>query len=402
MLRDCGVGSGGARPLAYLLAILTTLLFAVIPAIAAPQSQPPQLTEIDLYVSKGCQHCAASQEFFARLAQERHDFRITLHDIQRDPHALIQLDKLSRAHGLVRPGVPTIRIGQALIVGFDRPETTGTRIRQTLDRVASPTPTIAESQCGIESDATCDSAPDDTIRIPLLDLRVSAESLGLPLFTIVVGLLDGFNPCSMWVLILMISMLASLGDRRKMLVIAGTFVAIEGIAYFAFMAAWLNLFLVIGLSRVSLLAIGCIALVAGIINLKDFVMPGHGISLSIPAIAKPAIYAKLRNILTADSLWPAVLGTVVLAVLVQIVELLCTSGFPALYTRILTLRQFDKATYYAYLLLYNAMYMLDDVVVLGIGVVTLSQRRLQEKEGRLLKLIAGLTMFCLGIYLLSL
>ncbi len=89
-----------------------------------------------------------------------------------------------------------------------------------------------------------------------------------------------------------------------------------------------------------------------------------------------------------------------LALLVQIVELLCTSGFPALYTRMLTLRQFDTAGYYGYLQLYNLMYMLDDIVVLTIGVVTLSQRRLQEKEGRVLKLAAGLVMLGLGIYLL--
>lgn len=87
--------------------------------------------------------------------------------------------------------------------------------------------------------------------------------------------------------------------------------------------------------------------------------------------------------------------------MVQIVELLCTSGFPALYTRILPLRQLDGATYYGYLLLYNLMYMLDDIVVLAIGVTTLSQRRLQEKERRFLKLAAGLTMLGLDIYLLA-
>jgi hypothetical protein len=204
----------------------------------------------------------------------------------------------------------------------------------------------------------------------------------------------------MWVLILMISMLATLGDRRRMLAVAGTFVAIEGIAYFAFMAAWLNLFLLIGLSRISEVVIALLAIVAGAINLKDFFALGRGITLSIPAAAKPGIYTRLHAILRAERLGPALVGTAVLAVLVQIVELLCTSGFPALYTRILTLRQLDTAAYYGYLLLYNLMYMLDDIVILAIGVATLSRRRLQEKEGRYLKLAAGLVMLCLGIYLL--
>jgi len=233
-----------------------------------------------------------------------------------------------------------------------------------------------------------------------LGQRLSLDEIGLPLFTLAMGLLDGFNPCSMWVLILMISLLSPMKNRLRMTAIAGTFVAVEGLAYFVFMAAWLNLFLLIGLSHISELLIAGIALVAGSINLKDFWFYGRGVSLSIPDASKPGIYAKMRRILQAQNLTGALIGTVVLALLVQIVEFMCTSGFPALYTRILTLKQLDSMSYYSYLLLYNLAYMLDDVIVLAIGVITLSQRRLQEKEGRWLKLISGLVMVGLGVYLL--
>ena len=206
----------------------------------------------------------------------------------------------------------------------------------------------------------------------------------------------------MWVLIFMISMLASLRDRGKMLAICGVFVAVEGIAYFAFMAAWLNLFLLIGISRISEIALGVIAGIAGAINIKDFFAFGRGISLSIPPAAKPGIYARVRAILLAQNMTAALAATVVLAVLVQVVEFMCTSGFPALYTRILTMRRLEGWGYYGYLLLYNAAYMLDDVIVLAIGVVTLSQRRLQEQEGRWLKLASGVVMLGLGVYLIAL
>jgi hypothetical protein len=204
----------------------------------------------------------------------------------------------------------------------------------------------------------------------------------------------------MWVLVLMISLLAPLNDRPRMIAIAGTFVLVEGIAYFLFMTAWLNLFLLIGLSRASQVVVAAIAIIAGLINLKDFVAFGRGISLSIPASARPGIYNRMRNILHAQNMAAAIIGTVILAGLVQIVEFMCTSGFPALYTRILTLQQLDRASYYGYLLLYNAAYMLDDVIVLTIGVVMLSRHRLQEKEGRWLKLISGMVMVGLGVYLL--
>jgi len=185
-----------------------------------------------------------------------------------------------------------------------------------------------------------------------------------------------------------------------MFAIAGAFVAVEGLAYFMFMAAWLNLFLLIGLSRISEIVIAAIALLAGMINLKDFWFYGRGISLSIPDAAKSDIYAGIRRILQAQNLAGALIGAVVLAILVQIVEFMCTSGFPALYTRILTLKQLDSMSYYGYLLLYNLAYMFDDVIILAIGIITLSQRRLQEKEGRWLKLISGMVMVGLAIYLM--
>jgi hypothetical protein len=204
----------------------------------------------------------------------------------------------------------------------------------------------------------------------------------------------------MWVLLFMLSLLAGLANRSKMLLIAGTFVAVEGIAYFAFMAAWLNMFLLIGLSRITELILGSIAGLAGAINIKDFWAFQRGISLSIPDAAKPDLYARMRRIIQAENILAALIGTVLLAVLVQAVELLCTAGLPALYTRILTMRQLDWWAYYGYLALYNMAYMLDDILVLAIGVITMSHYRLQEREGRWLKLISGLVMVGLGAVLL--
>lgn len=368
--------------------------------LASAASRAGDATEIELFVRPGCPHCAAAEAYVAGLARERPNLRVVSTDLQRNPAALPRLRELWREAGIEQPGVPTIRIGKRLIVGFDTPATTGAQIRAALEQADLPAAATAASVCSASTETACKAPPDGAVELPFGAGRVSVEDVGLPLFTIAIGLLDGFNPCSMWVLILMISMLATLRDRRKMLLIAGTFVAIEGVAYFAFMAAWLNLFLLIGLSRASEVVIALLAIVAGAINLKDFFAFGRGVTLSIPAAAKPSIYQRLRAILHAERLGPALAGVAVLAVMVQLVELLCTSGFPALYTRILTLRRLDGASYYGYLLLYNLMYMFDDIVVLAVGVVTLSQHRLQEKEGRVLKLAAGLVMLGLGIYLL--
>jgi hypothetical protein len=222
----------------------------------------------------------------------------------------------------------------------------------------------------------------------------------MPLFTLVVGLIDGFNPCAMWILVFLLSVLVNIKDRRKILLIAGTFVVVSGVAYFAFMAAWLNLFVLIGIVRPVQIALGLLALFIGLVNVKDFFAFKKGISLSIPESQKPGLYRRVREIVNAKYLSVALGGAIVLAVIVNMIELLCTAGLPALYTQILTLQEFPLWKNYAYLALYIMAYMFDDALLVGIVVATLSHRKLQEREGRWLKLISGLVILVLGIIMI--
>ena len=230
--------------------------------------------------------------------------------------------------------------------------------------------------------------------------ELTASQVGMPAFTIAIGLVDGFNPCAMWVLLFLLSLLVNLKSRAKMFAIAALFVLISGLAYFAFMVAWLEVLLLIGYLRGVQITLGVLATTVGAIHIKDFFAFKKGISLSIPESAKPGIYARARKIVTAESLWGAMIGATVLAVLVNIVELLCTAGLPALYTGILTMQNYPAWKNYAYIGLYNVAYMFDDSVMVIIAVVTLGRRKLQEKEGRWLKLISGLLIFTLGVVML--
>ena len=220
----------------------------------------PEAVGIEVFVREGCPHCADAKAFLERLRQERPSVAVTIRDVSRDPEALRRLEALSARTpgGLV--SVPTFVIRGEVLVGFADKATSGALIRERLGGGAAPVPGDAGGKCPIGEELPCADAsatPDaGTITLPWIDRRISLDDVGLPLFTVVIGLLDGFNPCSMWVLILMISMLAAVGDRRRMVAIAGTFVAVQGIAYFAFMAAWLNLFLLIGLSRASEIVLG--------------------------------------------------------------------------------------------------------------------------------------------------
>ena len=386
------------------LAFLAVLLLPLAVLADAPAPAPGEAT-MEVFVREGCPHCTQAKRFLADLGRERPALRIVVRDVLQEPEALARLQEIAKAQGATAALVPAFFVGGQLILGYSAEASTDKLIRAALaGQAVQPAGTAtASTTCAAQEASTCkmevEPPANGGFEITAFGRTVTLDDVGLPAFTIIMGLLDGLNPCSMWVLILMISLLATLGDRRRMLAIAGTFVVIQGIAYFVFMAAWLNLFLLVGLSRASQWAVAAIALVAGAINIKDYFAPGVGVSLSISDKHKPGIYARMRGILHAESLPAAIAGVIVLGLLVQVVEFMCTSGFPALFTRILTLRDLDPASYYGYLLLYDAAYMFDDVIVLAIGVTTLSNRRLQEKEGRLLKLLSGVVMVALGLYL---
>jgi len=204
----------------------------------------------------------------------------------------------------------------------------------------------------------------------------------------------------MWVLLFLLSMLINLHDRRKMLVVAGTFVFISGLVYLAFMAAWLSVFMVMGYSRAIQVVLGGVALFVGFVNVKDSVAFGKGVSLSIPDSRKPEIYRRARKILSAENLMGALLGVAALAIMVNLVEFLCTAGLPAVFTQVLANSHLPWWQYYGYLLLYIAMYMLDDSIMVLVAVITLSQNKLQERGGRALKLVSGVVMLVLAFMLI--
>ncbi|MGE5162002.1 MAG: glutaredoxin domain-containing protein [Betaproteobacteria bacterium] len=389
---------------------LLRLLLAAFALLAAPlhASDAPPVDEarIEAFVREGCPHCAKAEEFLAQLQKERPALSIVIRDVQKEPAALERLKELAQQTNTGTVRVPAIHVRGQLIVGFSPEASTDALIRAALDGGQAGTHAGAAGTCDAEESLACPKGPEaaaeEEFSVTVFGRTITLADVGLPAFTLTMGLLDGFNPCSMWVLLLMISLLAPLNDRRRMIAIGGTFVLIQGVAYFVFMAAWLNMFLLIGMSRAVTLLVAAIAILAGLVNLKDFVAFGRGISLSIPAKAKPGIYSRMRNLLHAPTMTAAIVGAAVLAVMVQIVEFMCTSGFPALFTRILTLQDLPATTYYGYMLLYIAGYMLDDIVILSIGVTMLSRHRLQEKEGRVLKLVSGVVMVGLGLYLVFL
>lgn len=342
-------------------------------------AQPP---ELQVFVRAGCPHCDDAKAFLATLGPDQlRSVRVVLRDVVADPQARDDLERISAAADASPPGVPTFVLGETVIIGFDDAQHTGKDLLALIQADQSPPATEA-----------------------VVDSRwfgpLSANKLGLPLFTLVIGLLDGFNPCATWVLLFLLSLLVRLQDRKRMALIAGVFVLASGAVYYAFMAAWLNVFLVFGLNDQLRIGLSLLALLVGALNVKDFFAFGRGPSLSIPAGAKPGLYERMRAVINAPSLGLALFSVTVLALLVNLVELLCTAGFPAVYTAVLTQHNVSTAEHYAYLGLYILGYVADDAIMVALAVAALNRYRLTETAGRNLKLLAGSVMLLLGLVLL--
>lgn len=236
-------------------------------------------------------------------------------------------------------------------------------------------------------------------------LKQMGYSLPLPLFTFFIALIDGFNPCTLFVLTVLLGLLISVSHSRKKIYIIGyTFVFIVFVIYFLFMVAWLNIFKFIGFIDPLRIAIAIIALVAGVINCKELLFFRKGITLMVQEKHKMPLLRKIehmKGIILRGTIPAMISASIFLAVFASLVELPCTAGFPIIYTGILTGKVLGNSlSYYSYLLLYNLVYIMPLATVIGIFGYTFKGKQISKRQMQIIKFIGGLIMILLGIILL--
>ncbi len=350
-----------------------------------------------LFWGEGCPHCSEEKEFLVALKQKYPTLEVKDYEVWYDKQNARLFGRIIKAAGGRSAGVPATVIGDKVFIGFNV---------QTAQAIEDAIMLCRERGCPDAMELIA-RQPEDILRegpkaytLPLFG-DVDPAKVSLPLFTVIIGGLDSFNPCAFFVLLFLLSLLIHARSRRKMLIIGGIFVLFSGIIYFIFMAAWLNIFLIIGQLTAITITAGLIALATAAINIKDFFFFQKGVSLAIPAQAKPRLFERMRYLLKSPSFPAIVAGTAVLAVTANAYELLCTAGFPMIYTRVLTLHKLTAAQYYLFLVLYNIVYVLPMAAIVVVITVTLGARKLTEWQGRKLKLISGLMMLSLGIVLIT-
>ena len=341
---------------------------------------------------KGCPHCAAAKPFLEKLKKKYPRLKVSDYEIYNSPKNLDFMRDIAKSHGMEPKGVPTIFYGKKVFEGFNE------NIAQEIEVAVSTGMNMGEQTDRIMEDRK-EPEHSESVTIPLLGKK-DAQSLSLPLFTVIIAGLDSFNPCAFFVLFTLLSLLVHAHSRKRMFLIGGVFVFFSGCIYFLFMATWLNLYFIIGhLAAVTYIA-GVLALIISLINIKDYFFFKKGLSLSISETSKPKLFERMRSLLRTESLPSVLAGSVVLAITANSYELLCTAGFPMVYTRVLTLNALSSGMYYGYLTLYNIIYVLPLAGIVIFFIATLGSRKLTEWQGRVLKLLSGLMMFCLALVLL--
>ena len=257
-----------------------------------------------------------------------------------------------------------------------------------------------EIATGIQQPGDPEVWQPESISLPLVG-EVGLAGLSLPVLAVVLGLADGFNPCAMWALVYLLSLLVSLQDRGKIWLLVGSFVLASGVLYFLFMTAWLNAFLLLGYLRPLTFAIGAGALVIGVLDLRSFSQTRGALVCAVGSSNfKKRTMGRMEQLVAAPLSLVSFLGIVALAFTVNAIEFVCSAGLPAIFTHILSLRQLPLSQYYGYILLYVFFFMLDDLLIFSLAAFTLRTTMTGGYVVQYGKLVGGIVLISLGLVML--
>ncbi len=390
--------------------------------------------KIKLYFfwSKTCPHCAEAHPFIDSLPQKFPWIELESHTVS-DPGVQDIWQSIAAKTGAEARSVPYMANCEKAIVGYSSEAVTGEFLLNRLKTcylslggqlseadmptkgAATPMAETSGTEplfgtCGSDSGAgTCDAssltpveqAEVQPVELPLVGV-VTPETMSLPILTLVLAGVDAFNPCAFFVLLFLLSIMVNAKSRSRMLLVGGIFVFFSGFIYFLFMTAWLNLFKLLGAGNdgsMIIFAAGILALIAGVINLKDYFFTKGEVTLSMSAENRTSLIKRMGKLSNSSSLGALILGSTVLAILANAYELLCTAGFPMIYTSVLSMHNLPEIERYMYLVLYNIIYVIPLAAIVIVFSATLGKRKLTEKEGQALKLMSGVMMFGMGIAL---
>ncbi|MFZ3074350.1 MAG: hypothetical protein WA093_04475 [Minisyncoccales bacterium] len=389
------------------------ILSLILPLVAAAAFAPGAVlaqNSVNVYFfwGQGCPHCEHEKEFLSGLQSEYpqiavHDFEVWNNSKNRQ----ILIDVGSKLNVEIA-GVPFTVVGDKHFVGWYDENSTGAAIENAVKKaidggcsdIVAPiiNPEIDPQENGSCGEQDRKEIPQ-SVNVPFLG-QVSIKNLSLPAITVVLGALDGFNPCAMWTLLFLISLLLGTQDRRRMWILGSAFIVASSFVYFLFMAAWLNLLLFIGFILWVRLAVGGVAIAGGLHNLKAYFSKKPAVCANAADPKRKKIFERLKNITLQNNFYLALAGIILLAFAVNLVELICSAGFPVIFTQMLSTSGLSQWQYYFYVALYVLVFMADDLFVFFAAMITLKMAGITTKYQKASHLIGGVLMLAIGLLLI--
>ena len=361
--------------------IFLCLFILLIPSIVFANDK----VDVYLFYGETCPHCANEKKMFAEYMKENDDINLHLYEVyySRENQKLMQ--KMADDLGINVSGVPFTIIGDKHFIGYSE--------SYTKDKIIK---TIKEEK---KANNQNDETNENIINLPIIG-ELDTNNLSLPVITIIFGILDGFNPCAMWVLLFLISILIGMENKRRRIILGSTFILTSTIMYFLFMVAWLNFALFIGATLWIKILVGLVGIGGGIYSLTNGIKRQDDGCEIVDDKKRNNMFTKIKEATAKKSFLLAMIGIIALAISVNFIELLCSAGLPVIYTQILALNNVSTIDYYLFIMLYMLFFMLDDLIVFIIAMTTLKMTGISTKYSKMTKIIGGILMLIIGLLLI--
>lgn len=358
---------------------------------------------IYLFYGDGCPHCKAEEEWFESYLKKNDFIKIHKYEIWYNKE---NQEKYSKVHDILNDtssGIPYLIIGETVISGFDE-EITPERIKNAVEYYKNIN---YKDKVGIYLGVVEDKKEDTDkanyeeteVKIPILG-KQKIKDVSIGLSAIIIGLVDGFNPCAMWILLFLISMLLGMKNRKRMWALGITFLVSSALVYFLFLISWLNLAVFLNKVLYIRVAIAFVAVLFGVLQVNSFFFKKNDGCEVVDTKNRKKIIKSIQKIVKEKSFILALLGIILLASSVNIIELLCSLGLPVMFTQILTINKVSKLGQILYSLLYILFFMIDDIIIFIIAMKTLEIKAISNKYGKYSHLIGGLIMIIIGILMI--
>lgn len=381
-------------------------LFIILPTCVLAKEN--NLVEVYVFYSSSCPHCKDAKAFLKEYESETKKIHINYYEVVHNKENALVLEKVQDYLDEYSMSVPYIVIGTEVFIGYsdsikDDMINTITYYNESeyVDVVGKIIDGSIDKNTVSNYKNEYKNNSGEEVKVPILG-HVNVKNVSIPLIAVVIGLVDGFNPCAMWVLIFLISMLINLKDHKKMWILGSAFILTSALVYALIMTAWLNIIGSYASVRWIQITISVVALIGAFLNFRSYYIErkkDNGCQIVSEGKRKKVI-SRIKKFTTEKSFILALIGVILLAISVNVVELACSAGLPVLFTNILALNNITGFKAFIYITIYILFFLLDDLIIFNIAAITFKKTGITTKYTKVSHLIGAIIMLVIGVLLI--